>query len=210
MFLSDELSSQIRESGTATVTLTVKVDKPTADFQARIVDYTGGSGFIVSRTEADLGHYKSLTRTTIADAGQVLHADLEHQHRRPDVRQEPRPRSGHHGGAVEPDRAVLAVKATIDTQKSSLTMPLSGDAKSLQSAGQVAPDRRQGQLASWPVQEPRGLRPRVLLRLELLRQLASPTGPRRPCRRGPPLRSSVCVTPGQRSKTADLEAPAPL
>ncbi len=70
VFLSDKLSSQIRESGTATVTLTVKVDQPTAGFQARVVDYNGGSGFIVSRTEADLGHYKSLNEDELLKPGQ--------------------------------------------------------------------------------------------------------------------------------------------
>ncbi len=33
----------------------------------------------------------------------------------------------------------MPVKATIDTKLSSLTMPLSGDAKSLQTAGPLAP-----------------------------------------------------------------------
>ena len=60
VFLSDRLRTALRESGTATVRLRVKVDRAAAGFQARIVDYNGSSAYIVSRTLADLGHHRSL------------------------------------------------------------------------------------------------------------------------------------------------------
>lgn len=139
VFLSDELSSQIRESGTATVTLRVKVDKPTAGFQARVVDYTGASGFIVSRTEADLGHYESLNVDHILKPGKYYTLTWQ-------INTDDRIfAKGHVLGLVitaeqsNPVESYVPVKATIDTQQSSITMPLSGTAKSLQSAGQVGP-----------------------------------------------------------------------
>ena len=55
VFLSDELSDDLRESGTAEVKLRVKVNRSAAGFQARVVDYDGGAAYIVSRTSADLG-----------------------------------------------------------------------------------------------------------------------------------------------------------
>jgi X-Pro dipeptidyl-peptidase len=139
VFLSDELSSQLRESGTATVTLRVKVDQPTAGFQARVVDYNGSSGFIVSRTVADLGHYESLKVDHVLTPGKYYTLTWE-------INTDDRIFAKNHVlGLVitaeqsNPTEPYQAVKATIDTQKSSITMPLSGDAKSLHSAGQVAP-----------------------------------------------------------------------
>jgi X-Pro dipeptidyl-peptidase len=139
VFLSDKLSSEIRESGTATVTLRVKVDKPTAGFQARVVDYNGSTGFIVSRTEADLGHYKSLNEDVLLKPGKYYTLTWE-------INTDDRIfAKGHNLGLVitaeqsNPTEGYVPVKATIDTKMSSLTMPLSGAAKSLQTAGPLAP-----------------------------------------------------------------------
>ena len=139
VFLSDELSNQIRESGTATVTLRVKVDQPTAGFQARVVDYSGSTGFIVSRTEADLGHYDGLDHDVTLQPGKYytltwqINTD-DRIYAKGDVL-----------GLVitaeqsNPTEPYQAVKATIDTTKSSITFPLLGDAKSLHGTGAVAP-----------------------------------------------------------------------
>jgi len=139
VFLSDELSSQLRESGTATVQLRVKVDKPTAGLQARIVDYTSGSGFIVSRTIADLGHYASLEEDHLLTPGKYYTLTWN-------INTDDRIfAKGHVLGLVltaeqsNPTEQYVPVKATVDTKKSTLTMPLSGDALSLRTAGQVAP-----------------------------------------------------------------------
>ncbi len=139
VFLSDELSSQIRESGTATVTLRVKVDQPTAGFQARVVDYNAGTGFIVSRTEADLGHYKSLNQDETLTPGRYYTLTWN-------INTDDRIFAKKHVlGLVitaeqsNPTEPYVPVKATIDTKMSTLTMPLSGGAESLRTAGQVAP-----------------------------------------------------------------------
>jgi len=139
VFLSDELSSQIRESGTAVVTLRVKVDQKTAGLQARVVDYTGSSGFIVSRTSADLGHYESL------DVDHLLKPDKYYTLTWRINTDDRIFAKNHVLGLVitaeqsNPTEPYVPVKATIDTEMSSLTMPLSGKASSLQHAGQVAP-----------------------------------------------------------------------
>ena len=140
VFLSDELSSQIRESGTATVTLRVKVDQPTAGFQARVVDYNGASGFIVSRTSADLGHYESLDVDHLLKPGKYYTLTWK-------INTDDRIFAKKHVlGLVitaeqsNPTEPYVPVKATIDTEKSSLTVPLSG--KASQPAGRGPRSRR--------------------------------------------------------------------
>jgi len=139
VFLSDELSSQLRESGTATVSLRVKVDQPTAGLQARVVDYTGAAGFIVSRTIADLGHYDSWKVDHKLKSGKYYTLTWN-------INTDDRIfAKGHVLGLVitaeqsNPTEPYVPVNATIDTEKSSLTMPLSGKAMSLRAAGEVAP-----------------------------------------------------------------------
>jgi X-Pro dipeptidyl-peptidase len=139
VFLSDELANQVRESGTATISLRVKVDRAAAGFQARVVDYDDPSAFIVSRTEADLGHYQSWRVKHDLKPGKWYRLTWE-------INTDDRIfAAGHMLGLVitaEKSNPLIpyeAVTATIDTQKSWLTMPVSGDLGALASAGQVAP-----------------------------------------------------------------------
>lgn len=140
VFLSDKLSSAIRESGTATVSLRVKVDQKTAGFQARVVDYTSsGSAYIVSRTMADLGHYESWSVKHDLEPGKWYTLTWE-------INTDDRifAAKGRLGLVITAEKAnplinYVPVTATIDTQKSSLTMPLSGDMGALSSIGTAAP-----------------------------------------------------------------------
>lgn len=139
VFLSDELSDKLRESGTATVTLRVKVDRKAAGFQARVVDYNGGSAYIVSRTIADLGHYKGWDDKEVLKPGAWYTLTWE-------INTDDRIFAKNHVlglviTAEKPNPTIPyePVTATIDTQKSWLTMPLLGKATSLDKAGQVAP-----------------------------------------------------------------------
>ena len=139
VFLSDKLSGQLRESGTATVTPAGEGGPAHGGFQARVVDYNGATGFIVSRTSADLGHYKSLNQDVLLEPGKYYTLTWE-------INTDDRIfAKGHNLGLVitaeqsNPTEPYVPVKATIDTEKSTLTMPLSGDAKSLQTAGPLAP-----------------------------------------------------------------------
>ena len=139
VFLSDELSSALRESGTATVSLRVKVDRENAGFQARVVDYNGGSAYIVSRTIADLGHYKSWSKKQELIPGKYYTFKWE-------INADDRIFARNHVlGLVltaeqhNPTGTYQPVTATINLKKSSITMPVSGDVASLASTGEVAP-----------------------------------------------------------------------
>jgi X-Pro dipeptidyl-peptidase len=139
VFLSDELANQIRESGTATVSLRVKVDQEAAGFQARVVDYNGSSAFIVSRTEADLGHYESWSVKHDLVPGKWY--TLTWEINTDDRIFAPGDVLGLVISAEKPNPGIpyVPVTATIDTAKSSLTMPLSGDLDALAAPGKVAP-----------------------------------------------------------------------
>ena len=138
VFLSDDLSSEIRESGTATISLRVKVNREAAGFQARIVDYDDSSAYIVSRTIADLGHYKSWSVKEKLKPGTWYTLTWE-------INTDDRIFAKNHllglvVTAEKPNPLIeyKPVTATIDTQKSSLTMPLTGHATSLAAAGAIA------------------------------------------------------------------------
>ncbi|MEK8034683.1 CocE/NonD family hydrolase [Ideonella sp. DXS29W] len=136
VFLSDKLIDQVRESGTATLTLRVKVDRKAAGFQARVVDYgSTGKAFIVSRTIADLGHFKSLKQKQELEPGKWYTLTWE-------INADDRIfAAGHNLGLVitaekpNPLIAYEPVTATIDTEKSWITLPLSGSLPSLASLG---------------------------------------------------------------------------
>lgn len=140
VFLSDALKDPVRQSGTATITLRVKVDRKTAGFQARVVDYaSNGAAYIVSRTIADLGHHKSWeakrelvpgkwyeltweinTDDRVFAAGRNLGLVITAEKANPLIGYEP-------------------VTATVDTKNSWITMPLSGSLASLGEARELAP-----------------------------------------------------------------------
>ena len=139
VFMSDVLTAPVRQSGTATVTLRVKVDQPTAGFQARVVDYTGASAYIVSRTIADLGHHKTWNKQQTLEAGKWYTLTW-------DINTDDRVfATGHNLGVVisaekaNPLIGYQPVTATVDTEKSWIVMPLSGSLRGLTTAGQVAP-----------------------------------------------------------------------
>jgi X-Pro dipeptidyl-peptidase len=69
VFLSKKLDNALREAGTAQVKLRVKVDQELAGFQARVVDYSTSSGFIVSRTMASLNHHAGLDKYEMLEPG---------------------------------------------------------------------------------------------------------------------------------------------
>ncbi|HEX5685442.1 MAG TPA: CocE/NonD family hydrolase [Ideonella sp.] len=142
VFMTDALAEQVRQSGTASVTLRVKVDRKAAGLQARVVDYTNGAAYIVSRTIADLGHHKSwkvkedLVPGTWYEITWEINADDRIF------------AAGHNLGLVitaekpNPLIAYEPVTATVDTRNSFLTIPLSGSLKSmasLASARELAP-----------------------------------------------------------------------
>ncbi len=138
VFLSDTLTDPVRQSGTATITLRVKVDRRAAGFQARVVDYNNSSAYIVSRTPADLGHYKSwgVKRDLVPGKWYTLSWEINADDRIF--------AKGHNLGLVvtaelpNPLIAYEAVTATIDTENSWITMPLSGSLAGLGTAGQLA------------------------------------------------------------------------
>jgi len=138
VFLSDTLTDQLRQSGTAKVKLRVKVDRIAAGFQARVVDYDGNAAFIVSRTIADLGHYQSWDVKENLVPGQWYELTWE-------INADDRIFSpGHHLGLVitaekaNPLIGYEPVTATVDTEKSWITMPLAGNLASLRAAGRLA------------------------------------------------------------------------
>ena len=126
VFLTDPLATPVRQSGTATISLRVQVDKPAAGFQARVVDYTSGTAYVVSRTIADLGHYKGWEkkRTLVPGEWYTLTWEINTDDRVFAV--------GHNLGVVitaeqpNPLIAYSPVKVTLDTKKSTITLPLSG------------------------------------------------------------------------------------
>ncbi|HEV8689856.1 MAG TPA: CocE/NonD family hydrolase, partial [Ideonella sp.] len=142
VFLSDPLIDKLRESGTATITLRVKVDRKAAGFQARVVDYDNNAAFIVSRTQADLGHFKSwdVKKDLVPGKWYTLTWEINADDRIF--------AKGHNLGLVitaekpNPLIAYEPVTATVDTENSWITMPLSGSLASLESlgkAGKLAP-----------------------------------------------------------------------
>lgn len=139
VFLTDKLASQVRQSGTATITLRVKVDRKTAGFQARVVDYNNNVAYIVSRTIADLGHHKSWSRQQELVPGKWYDLTWE-------INTDDRIfANGHNLGLVitaekaNPLIPYEAVTATVDTRNSWIVMPLSGELTSLAEARQLAP-----------------------------------------------------------------------
>jgi X-Pro dipeptidyl-peptidase len=139
VFLSDKLQEQVRQSGTATVTLRVKVDRKTAGFQARVVDYlSNGSAYIVSRTIADLGHHKSWEAKRELVPGKWYELTWE-------INTDDRifAKDGNLGLVITAEKAnpligYEPVTATIDTKNSWITMPLSGNLVSLGAARELA------------------------------------------------------------------------
>ncbi|HSI61434.1 MAG TPA: CocE/NonD family hydrolase [Ideonella sp.] len=137
VFLSDRLVDSLREAGTATITLRVKVDRKAAGFQARLVDYNtdNGAAFIVSRTQADLGHFRSwnVKRELVPDQWYTLTWEINTDDRIF--------AKGHNLGLVlsaekpNPLIGYEPVTATVDTAKSWLTLPLSGSLASLRAPG---------------------------------------------------------------------------
>ena len=139
VFLSDPLAAPVRQSGTATLKLRVKVDRPAAGFQARVVDYNNNSAFIVSRTVADLGHYRSwkVKRDLVPGEWYTLTWEINADDRIF--------AKGHNLGLVitaekpNPLIGYQPVTATIDTQKSWISMPLAGSLAGLAVPGTLAP-----------------------------------------------------------------------
>jgi X-Pro dipeptidyl-peptidase len=140
MFLSDALNEQLRLSGTATITLRVRVDREAAGFGARVVDYAGdGSAYIVSRTGADLGHYESWSVKRDLVPGQWYDLTWE-------INTDDRIfAQGHNLGLVisaeKPNPLIdyKPITATVDSERSSITLPLAGVPVSLTTAGELAP-----------------------------------------------------------------------
>ena len=139
VFLSDALVAPVRLSGTAKITLRVQVDQPTAGFQVRLVDYSGNTAYIVSRTIADLGHHKSweVQRDLVPGQWYTLTWEINTDDRIF--------AAGRNLGVVinaekaNPLIGYLPVKAKVDTAKSSITLPLSGNLAGLTTAGALAP-----------------------------------------------------------------------
>lgn len=134
VFLSNPLAAPLREAGTATVSLRVKVDRPAAGLQARVVDYAAnGSAYIVTRTIADLGHYQSLKvrKDLVPGEWYTLTWELNTDDRIF--------ATGHRMGLVitaehpNPLYTYQPVTATVDTQQSWISLPLSGKPASLAS-----------------------------------------------------------------------------
>jgi X-Pro dipeptidyl-peptidase len=128
VFLSSALDVAIRQAGAARVKLRVKVDKPLAGFQARVVDYTStGGATIVSRTMASLNHHAGLDAYELLQPGQYytlrwnIHTDDRIW------------AAGHRLGLVltaekqNIEGGYQPITATIKLRKSSLTMPLTGE-----------------------------------------------------------------------------------
>lgn len=139
VFLSNQLTSQVRESGTVKITLRVKVDRKTAGLQARVVDYNGNSAYIVSRTIADLGHHKSWKVKEDLVPGQWYDLTWE-------INADDRIfAKGHNLGVVitaekaNPLIGYEPVTATVDTRNSWITLPLAGTLPSLAAPREMAP-----------------------------------------------------------------------
>ncbi len=139
VFLSNSLGTALRESGSATVTLRVKVDRAAAAFQARVVDYSHGSAYIVSRTLADLGHHKSLARKATLEPGKWYTLRWK-------INTDDRVfAAGDRLGLVitaeqhNPTAQYLPVTATIKLRGSRIDMPVSGDVSRLATAGESGP-----------------------------------------------------------------------
>ncbi|MFD2451371.1 CocE/NonD family hydrolase C-terminal non-catalytic domain-containing protein [Ideonella paludis] len=132
VFLSNTLSSPVRLAGTATLSVRVQVDKAAAGLQARVVDYgKTGAAYVVSRTIADLGHFKGWDKKRELVPGKWYTLTWE-------INADDRIfEAGHNLGVVisaekpNPLIAYAPVKVTLDTEKSTITMPLSGDLSSL-------------------------------------------------------------------------------
>lgn len=140
VFLSKALSDAIRETGTAQVRLKVKVDKPMAGFQARVVDYTAsGSSNIVSRTIASLNHHEGLETYETLEPGKYYTLTW-------DIHTDDRvfAKGNRLGLVITAERpniegSYVPVTATIKLAKSWLKMPLTGEGVALTGLDAVAP-----------------------------------------------------------------------
>jgi X-Pro dipeptidyl-peptidase len=131
VFLSSLLRRPVRQSGAATISLRLKVDRPAAGFQLRVVDYQNSSAYIVSRTVADLGHHKSLYTRENLVPGQWYTLTWE-------INTDDRIFAAEHNiglviSAEKPNPLVAyePVTATMDTHESWISMPLSGNVSDL-------------------------------------------------------------------------------
>lgn len=139
VFLSNRLTEPVRQSGAATLSLRVKVDRQTAGFQVRVVDYDNDAAYVVSRTIADLGHHKSWTVKQDLVPGEWYQLTWE-------INDDDRIfAKGHNLGVVitaekaNPLIAYQPVTATVDTENSWITMPLSGSLPPVAAAPETAP-----------------------------------------------------------------------
>ncbi|TDM09136.1 MAG: hypothetical protein C4K60_07370 [Ideonella sp. MAG2] len=143
VFLSNTLTQSVRLSGTATISLRVKVDKATAGLQARVVDYgSQGTAYVVSRTVADLGHYKAwdTKRELVPGKWYTLTWEINTDDRIFAA-------GGNLGVVISAEKAnpliaYAPVKVTLDTEQSTITMPLSGSLGSLAMPAQRMRDIR--------------------------------------------------------------------
>lgn len=139
VFLSDPLAAPVRLAGTARVKLRVKVDRPTAALQVRLVDYLGNSAYVVTRTIADVGHHESLKQQQALVPGEWYTLSWD-QHTDDRIFA-----TGHQLGVVisaekaNPLIDYLPVAVTVDTKRSTVTLPLLGSLSSLGRAGPIAP-----------------------------------------------------------------------
>jgi X-Pro dipeptidyl-peptidase len=139
VFLSNRLTEQVRQSGAATISLRVKVDRKTAGFQVRVVDYDNDAAYVVSRTIADLGHHKSWTVKEDLVPGEWYQLTWE-------INDDDRIFAQSHnlGVVITAEKAnplirYAPVTATVDTENSWITMPLSGSLPPFAGVPETAP-----------------------------------------------------------------------
>jgi X-Pro dipeptidyl-peptidase len=175
VFLSSELTTPLRVSGTGTVKVRVQSDKPAAAIKARLVDYGRATRYtavaaaagstcwgdgnatdtgcyantaigtkvsdlnIVTRTIANIGHYKSLNKLETLQRG--VWYDLTFELNADDAVFA----AGHRLGLVltveqsNPDSALERIRLTLDPAASSLTLPVTGSTATLRTAGPAEP-----------------------------------------------------------------------
>jgi X-Pro dipeptidyl-peptidase len=139
VFLSNRLTEQVRQSGAATISLRVKVNRKTAGFQVRVVDYDNDAAYVVSRTIADLGHHKSWTVKEDLVPGEWYQLTWE-------INDDDRifAKSHNLGVVITAEKAnpligYEPVTATVDTENSWITMPLSGSLPPFAAVPEAAP-----------------------------------------------------------------------